>query len=190
MNKENEMETREHIDNVRKFINILNYELIARGIDHDQSKLEFPEKEIFEEYTPKLKETTYGSIQYQEYLKEMKIATDHHYLVNRHHPEHFSNTFKCEDCGTIYTGFQNECDVCHHFDSLKRVCDISKMNLIDLIEMICDWKAATLRHNNGDIYKSIEINRKRFNISDQLTSILFNTIELFEGEKESFKTYD
>jgi hypothetical protein len=53
-------------------------------------------------------------------------------------------------------------------------------NLIDVMEMICDWKAATLRHNDGNILKSIDINTKRFNIDPQLAKILKNTVELFE----------
>ncbi len=52
---------------------------------------------------------------------------------------------------------------------------IHEMNLIDLLEMMCDWKAATLRHNDGDIMKSIEINQKRFGYSDELAAILRNT---------------
>ncbi len=49
---------------------------------------------------------------------------------------------------------------------------IKGMNLIDLVEMLCDWKAATLRHINGDLLKSIEQNQKRFNYSDELKQIL------------------
>lgn len=53
---------------------------------------------------------------------------------------------------------------------------IRGMSLLDLIEMICDWKAATERHNNGDILKSLEINQKRFGYSDELKQIFFNTV--------------
>lgn len=56
---------------------------------------------------------------------------------------------------------------------------ISGMTLIDLIEMLCDWKAAPERHDDGDIFKSIEINRKRFEIDEQLNKILLNTARLF-----------
>ena len=57
---------------------------------------------------------------------------------------------------------------------------VDGMTLIDLVEMICDWKAATLKHNDGNILKSLEFNAKRFNLSPQLLSILKNTVELFE----------
>lgn len=52
---------------------------------------------------------------------------------------------------------------------------IDDMNLFDIIEMFFDWKAASERHNDGNIYKSIEINAKRFKMSDQLVKIFVNT---------------
>lgn len=60
---------------------------------------------------------------------------------------------------------------------------ICGMNLLDLVEMLCDWKAATLRHNDGDIRRSIEINQKRFGYSDELKQILLNTLQFIEGEQ-------
>lgn len=66
----------------------------------------------------------------------------------------------------------------HHPEHFEN--GIDGMNLIDLIEMFCDWKAATLRHADGDIIKSIEINAKRFNISPQLKQILQNTVSLLD----------
>ena len=56
------------------------------------------------------------------------------------------------------------------------------MTLVDLLEMICDWKAATMRHIDGDIYKSLVDNKKRFGISDDLYEILLNTVKMIEGE--------
>lgn len=49
------------------------------------------------------------------------------------------------------------------------------MNLFDLMEMLVDWKAASERHKEGNIFKSIEINVKRFKISEQLHRILYST---------------
>ena len=54
---------------------------------------------------------------------------------------------------------------------------IDGMTLLDLIEMLADWKAATMRHTDGDMGKSLAINRERFGISDQLASILENTVK-------------
>lgn len=52
---------------------------------------------------------------------------------------------------------------------------IDDMDLLDLIEMLADWRAATMRHADGDLRKSLEINRKRFHISEQLHGILLLT---------------
>ncbi|MDY0091897.1 MAG: DUF5662 family protein [Candidatus Vecturithrix sp.] len=49
------------------------------------------------------------------------------------------------------------------------------MNLVDLVEMFCDWLASTQRMARGDIYKSIEHVQKRFVLSDDLVQILKNT---------------
>ena len=140
------VQTYEHKQNVSKFISFILHDLIIRSIYHDDSKLESPEVEIFTEYTPKLANSTYGSDEYKQFLKEMKPALDHHYANNSHHPEHSDN-------------------------------GIEDMDLVDLIEMVCDWKAATLRHNDGDIYKSIELNQKRFGYSDELKQIFKNTVD-------------
>lgn len=58
---------------------------------------------------------------------------------------------------------------------------IDGMNLLDVIEMLCDWKAATQNHpeNVGDMAKSIEWATKKYKISPQLAKILYNTARDF-----------
>jgi hypothetical protein len=58
---------------------------------------------------------------------------------------------------------------------------IRGMSLLDVVEMLCDWKAATLRHNDGDIRRSIEINQKRFGYSDEMRAILLNTLAVIDA---------
>jgi len=142
--------TMRHIEATRNFINRVILHLIHRSEHHDQSKLRSPELEIFDEYTPKLRNVTYDSDEYRKNMIEMKPAIDHHNAVNRHHPEHFKN-------------------------------GISDMNLIDLTEMLCDWKAASLRHDDGDVLISLEKNQKKFGYSDELKQILLNTVCVLEG---------
>lgn len=57
---------------------------------------------------------------------------------------------------------------------------VADMNLIDLVELFCDWAAAVKRHNTGNLHKSIEINAERFNLPPMLQSILRNSIDLLE----------
>lgn len=64
----------------------------------------------------------------------------------------------------------------HHPEHHKN--GIADMNLLDIVEMLCDWKAASERHNDGNIRKSIEINANRFGLSPQLVQILENTADV------------
>lgn len=57
---------------------------------------------------------------------------------------------------------------------------IKGMNLVDIVEMLCDWKASTARYKAGNLLTSIDINVKRFNISEDLAAILRNTAEMLE----------
>jgi len=63
----------------------------------------------------------------------------------------------------------------HHPEHFERGVD--DMTLVDIVEMLCDWKAATKRQKDGNIRKSLTLNRSRFHMSDQLFNILANTIE-------------
>lgn len=59
---------------------------------------------------------------------------------------------------------------------------VSDMTLVDLVEMLADWKAASERQEDGNLIKSIEINAKRFNIDNQLKQILLNTAKVLDEE--------
>lgn len=73
----------------------------------------------------------------------------------------------------------------HHYASNRHHPEhfnngINDMTLIDIIEMFCDWKASTLRHNDGNLLKSIELNAERFNMDGQLKAILINTARMLD----------
>lgn len=67
----------------------------------------------------------------------------------------------------------------HHPEHWKNGVD--DMNLVDLVEMLIDWKAASERHNDGNLHRSIEKNANRFSLAPQLVKILENTAELFDS---------
>ena len=157
-------DTNKHLKIVKDNIDIIMNELHSRILNHDLSKLEDPELSDFTKLTPKLKESTYGSEEYKGFLKELTDTLRHHYHHNRHHPEHFTPL-------VLHLNYPDE---------------ISAMNLIDMIEMFCDWLAATKRHKDGNIFKSIDFNEKRFSISPQLSAIFYNTAEqIFREEKRN-----
>lgn len=136
-----------HIETVRNYINTIVKELINRQEQHDQSKFESPEEEIFVKYTPKIRKLLFNSKEYKKYVKIMTPAINHHRKYNRHHIEYFKNGIK-------------------------------DMNLIDLTELICDWKAASIRNNKDNILNSIEINQNIYGYSDEVKEILKNTAKL------------
>lgn len=326
-----------HIKRVNELLLIFSSELMSRAIVHDNSKLESPEKELFDEFTPKLKGTTYGSDEYKSYLSELKVALDHHYANNSHHPEHtfsrevwkdiegYEGIYQVSDLGRVkrvestvvrkkqgnftkpeklmkpnvtpkgylriqlskegstknkfvhslvaetfldkpsgdnlqvnhkdgnklnnkkgnlewvtpsenqqhaydnglkepvvkYVVHCEELDITtfgtekmanelivrgyeanpgaiwscingknnthlgltftsQNINEYKELnSPINGMDLFDLIEMFMDWKAATERHDDGDILKSIEINKERFGISEQICEIFRNTIDRY-----------
>ena len=133
-----------HIRRVGELLTQVVKELLDRVASHDRSKTLPPEVEVFDEFTPKLRTSTYGSEEYKGFLRSMGEGLQHHYAANRHHPEHFPD-------------------------------GVNGMTLIDVVEMLADWKAATERHDDGGLSKSLEIQRERFGLSDQLVSILRNT---------------
>lgn len=52
---------------------------------------------------------------------------------------------------------------------------VSGMTLVDVIEMLVDWKAATERHDDGSLARSLPIQAERFQMAPQLVQILENT---------------
>lgn len=161
--------TYEHIELVSKLLMSCQIELMKRQVTHDRSKLEEPEWSMFDKVTHKLEGLTYGSDEYEAQRKEMLgLALSHHYEHNRHHPEFFTDNSSNE--------------------SSSQSSGVNSMNLFDVLEMCCDWVAACKRHKDGSIYKSIEINKERFDISEQLTQIILNTIPYIKNEFEGLNT--
>lgn len=149
-------ETIKHMANVNVLLMGIIMELTKRAQEHDKTKLEYPEFEIFEEFTPKLKAATYMGPEYKGFLKQMRVALDHHYAVSKHHPQHFRN-------------------------------GVDGMDLVDLIEMLVDWKAASMRQKDGNLKASIDANSKRFKLSPQLARIMKNTIPFLDELSENLQ---
>lgn len=79
-------DTLEHIRKVNNYLNEVVRLLLIRAATHDESKLHSLEKELFDEWTPKLAALTYGSEEYYQTLEHLKPALRHHYVCNDHHP--------------------------------------------------------------------------------------------------------
>lgn len=139
-------DTCDHINKVRMNVGQIVGNLKQRASVHDASKLKEPELSAFAHYGPKLKSSTYGSDEYMKRLDEEKFRAG----LNHHYT---NNT--------------------HHPEHYPN--GIDGMSLLDILEMMADWKAACERHDDGNLADSFEINRKRFNIPDVLYNQMVKT---------------
>jgi len=129
---------------------IVAMELFMRAAVHDNSKFSPEEFDIYERVFPELQKHAFGSEQMKAAYEQLGPALQHHFKVNRHHPEYFEH-------------------------------GINDMDLIDVLEMVCDWCAASARSQTG-IHKGLLMNKERFGIDDRVFSMIENTVtELMEG---------
>ena len=138
-----------HKSRVTHYIQQFCEEMIKRALVHDQSKLEEPEKSVFDSAGDRLKGFTYGSPGYKASLEDLKPALDHHYSVNSHHPEHYPN-------------------------------GVAGMDLYDLVEMFCDWRASSERNKGGF---QTNLNIEKHEIKAQLSDIIENHRSRYHGSK-------
>lgn len=147
-----DIETQKHIKHVRVLVSKIIDALYKRGAAHDRSKREDPERSAYAVIIPKLAGLKYGTPEHKAVLGQMKVAIEHHYKNNSHHPEHHES--------------------------------IDKMDLIDILEMLCDWKAASIR-SSQDFRESLEISLKRFGFDSHLAALMRNTAELIDDYNPS-----
>lgn len=140
-------DTKAHIARVAYLLGDFAGILHKRAAVHDASKLQEPEKSIFDAVGPKLKELKYGTPEYQVALKELGIALEHHYANNSHHPQFYKDG----------VGGMSLLDLVEMFMDWKA--------------------ASERMADGGDILNSIRFNETRFGLSAQLCAILRNTAE-------------
>ena len=169
------IDTQQHINRVAALLEEVAARLRGRGLAHDASKLVSPEREVFDAVTPRLRGLTYGSPEYKASLADLGPALEHHYAHNRHHPEHNTPT-ECIICfADVSTFVDGMCPHCGNGATGSPRHTLRGMTLIDVVEMLCDWKAATERHADGSIEKSLAHNKGRFHIGDEMHAALVNT---------------
>lgn len=133
-----------HIKNIQKVIEKVIKELEKRAVEHDKSKLSDPEKDTYDKYIPELRKFKYGSPEYLDVRKKMN-------------KEGLAHHFEVNR---------------HHPEHFKN--GIDDMNLVDVMEMVCDWYAASMKSDTS-FEGGFKQNAERFGISEQLCSIMINT---------------
>lgn len=84
-------ETLCHIYSIQRYLFACSSELNRRALLHDLSKLDSPEIEAFSTKAHTLKDIEFGSPEYEASLISLNEAVQHHYSVNRHHPQFHEN---------------------------------------------------------------------------------------------------
>lgn len=138
-----------HIQRVQHYLHVVIRDLLNRAEQHDQTKLDHPEVDAYASPDlPGLSSLTFGSPEYESAKKDILGEALAHHYANNRHHPEF---FK------------------HGMDD---------MNLVDLIELYVDWKAASERHSDGNLRHSIDINAVKYGLSPQLKRIFENTIDV------------
>lgn len=141
-----ERDTREHIAAVQGWLDRAQADLIGRAIRHDRSKLEEPERSGF-----------------QAMARDNPLAG-----CTYGSPEYHAALARYPDA-VLHHYAHNDHHPEHYPDG------VDGMSLLSLLEMLCDWKAATARMKDGDLRRSIALNAARFGYGEQLQRILENT---------------
>lgn len=141
--------TRNHIDHVQRFLDEFNCKLADRAKEHDESKF--------------LDDTeAHLFAKYTDKLTDVTYDSEEYWeLMEKLEPaleHHYENNR-------------------HHPEYWEN--GIDDMNLLDIVEMFFDWWASSKRHNDGDVKESIEKNKERFDLSEQLAQVFENTVDDF-----------
>ena len=135
-------------------------ELAERAVRHDDSKLVAPEKQGYDKFIPLLKTAKYGSPEYEKIREDMKAECLDHHYKENRHHP-------------------------EHFEN-----GMKGMTIIDLVELICDWFAASL-NSDTSFEKGLNGNFVRFQIQEPLQSIIRNTYEeILKPYETAVKTQD
>lgn len=123
-----------HRDHVRVRMLPVLQELERRALNHDLSKLNKDEFDGFVRINRAAREKPYGSESYISGMRQEKPTIELHYSRNSHHPEHFQG-----DSAT-------------------------DMDFLDIIEMVCDWRAAWHTYGSqGSWRDNLNKQRDRYN---------------------------
>lgn len=129
---------------VNKNFELFIGKLKERQAMHDVSKFHKDEFDGFAELDSEEVFKLYGTDEYKKRIAENE-GIRLHYQRNRHHPEHFVD-------GT---------------EGITHFQGIDKMDFIDTLEMVLDWKSACETYDT-DFAKSVEISIERFKPSKEV----------------------
>lgn len=138
-----------HVENVMKQMEFCKAILTNRAKNHDLSKKEEPERSMFIRSKKILDSSKYGSEEYKKSIEDMKKEALNHHYENNRHHP-------------------------EHYSA-----GVEGMSIIDIIEMMCDWCAASNQYGT-DLQEAVEVSIKRFNLQETImANIIRNSLIYF-----------
>lgn len=139
--------THAHIARVATLIGEIRSHLATRGVYHDQSKFDPIEAGPLQEMQDLIEREGQAAYGTEEYARRTALLGP----MLKHH-------YACNP---------------HHPEFFAN--GVAGMNLIDVVEMLCDWKAASERGQESAI--NLRYSIEKYKIDPMLASILMNTCE-------------
>lgn len=150
MRHDSTADTLAHIARVRDLLERPCNDLAIRAAHHDESKLVEPEKSGYDALGELIQGKTYGTPGYSAVMQDPRVKPAiDHHVTTNRHHPQY------------------------HADG------VNDMTLLDLLEMLADWKAASERSTGVALSESLALTCQRWDISPQLEAILRNTCEAF-----------
>jgi hypothetical protein len=171
--------TNEHIARVQKYAQkIADYKpelaaIVDQASTHDASKFEAPEiepyKHISWQYEMKRQGGEYNPP--EDISTQMNLATQHHVTSNRHHPEYHQ---------------EQKTDLINREDRDKppaEMIDGTKMNDIDIAEMVADWSSMSEELNSETKDWADNNVNVRWKFTDEQKALIYELIDNIEVDR-------
>lgn len=152
--------THKHIARVRELLGAFAIEMILRGDRHDASKFDPVEMNMIQSWEDMIERNGPAEFGSGEYERRLSMIAP---MLEHHHANNS-----------------------HHPEHFAN--GIAGMDLADLVEMFCDWKAASER--NGSTTFDVELAIEKYGVEPQLASILRNTAERYSGRQRGRSAHD
>lgn len=165
--------TARHISLVQKYAKLLEDKfdikgLVDRAKEHDQSKYEEPERTpyIFISWDYHCKDLKKEFKLPDDIKDKMNSASEHHVHSNRHHPEFY------DDTGKINREDRDK--------KPDKIVDATKMEDLDIAEMISDWLAMSEERGNKCIDWADKNVNIRWKFTDKQKDLIYKLIKGIE----------
>lgn len=152
-----------HIGFVQSALLRVRQELERRGQDHDRSKWSPEEFPGFARINATARQYPYGSEGYKASIRAERPTVEHHQKANSHHPEYHQAKMP----------------------QLSEVDGLSEMGWLDVVEMVCDWWAASQTYGNTPWDEVLSKQRERWQWSPEQWWLIEQVAEFLVGSEDA-----